>query len=79
MHRAPHTTQPAKQTNMCLEEVTGTTPLPEQDSALSSEHVSLKPPQALFKPIDYPPLHIFVSTVYRGVSLDRLHLQANEN
>ncbi len=46
-----------------VEEVTGTTPAPDssQQELPATEQISLKPPQALFKPIEYPPLHIFVS------------------
>ena len=56
-----HINQPAIPTEMDLEEVTGTFPGPEIEPERESEHVSLNPPQALFRPIDYPPLHIFVS------------------
>lgn len=34
----------------------------DQSAAMAAEPVSLRPPAALFKPIYYPPLHIFVST-----------------
>ena len=56
-----HISQPAMLTEVHLEEVTETIPAPERDSKETSDHVSLNPPQALFRPIDYPPLHIFVS------------------
>ncbi len=48
-----------------VEEVTGMTPAPDssQQELPSTEQISLKPPQALFKPIEYPPLHIFVSAL----------------
>ena len=55
------TVQPGVLTDVHLEDVTGTTPVPEKDSGDTSEHVSLNPPPALFQPIDYPSLHIFVS------------------
>ena len=44
------------------------TPLPPPQTAVVNEPVDeievLLPPQALFKPIEHHPLHIFVSIIY---------------
>lgn len=44
--------------DMRVMEVTGDTPVPADDFA------PLKPPPAMFQPIQYPPLHIFVCSAH---------------
>ena len=53
------TVSPVNEGDMTIEDVTTDTPRPD---VIATDVTPVKPPPGLFRPIEYPPLHIFVCT-----------------